>query len=438
MKKVKTRAVSALIIAGCIVIGLCLYIIRYFDDGEAWASFQSNRSVFSQGVLDTGTVTDRNGIVLAHAGDGIFYYADDAAVRRACFHVVGDYSGNVGTGVLTAFASRVAGYNPINGTYSADGTGGELELSIDSSLNTVAYNALNGRNGSVLVMDYTTGEILCMVSSPSYDPASPPSDLSGYDGVYINRAISATFAPGSIFKLITLTAAIENVADLYSRSFYCAGSVSIGGGTVTCSGTHGTQTVEQAFANSCNCAFAALSVELGGELIAEYAEKLGITTTSDLDGIITSAGSFDVAQDGSTDLAWSGIGQYNDLVSPYSMLRLVAAVANSGTVKEPTLLLGGGNGTTGLISGETAGKLADMMSYNVIYGYGTWNFPDLSICAKSGTAEIDGKSSHAWFVGFLDDDEHPLAFVVMVENGGGGLSVAGSVANTVLQAAVSS
>ena len=77
-----------------------------------------------------------------------------------------------------------------------------------------------------------------------------------------------------------------------------------------------------------------------------------------------------------------------------------------------------------------------MMNYNVVNGYGSWNFPDLKLCAKSGTAEVGDGTSHAWFTGFLDDTEHPYAFAVIVENAGGGLTHAGSVANIVLQEAV--
>ena len=78
-----------------------------------------------------------------------------------------------------------------------------------------------------------------------------------------------------------------------------------------------------------------------------------------------------------------------------------------------------------------------MMSYNVAAHYsGDSNFPVLNLCAKTGTAELGDGTSHAWFAGFLQDEEHPYAFVVMIEQGGGGLSAAGSLANTLLQAAV--
>ena len=118
------------------------------------------------------------------------------------------------------------------------------------------------------------------------------------------------------------------------------------------------------------------------------------------------------------------------------MLRYVSAIASGGMLREPTLLLGHKNAKTDLLDAATANKLRDLMSYNVQAHYGTWNFPGLNICAKTGTAEVGDGTSHAWFTGFLLDDAHPYAFVVLVENGGGGLGVAGPVANAVLQEAV--
>ena len=86
---------------------------------------------------------------------------------------------------------------------------------------------------------------------------------------------------------------------------------------------------------------------------------------------------------------------------------------------------------------NTAQRLQKMMNYNVVNHYeGEYRFPGLKLCAKTGTAELGDGTSHAWFTGFLLDDAHPYAFVVFVEQGGGGLTVAGSLANTVLQYAI--
>lgn len=431
------RSYFAFIIAIAIAAGMAIFLTKYFVYGNEWAMLRANQSVFSEGVLDVGTITDRNGIVLAHAGDGVFSYADDAEVRKSCFHVVGDYAGNVGTGAITLFNDRLAGYDPVNGVTSVTGKGATVRLSIDSELNKVAYQALYGRRGAVIVSNYETGEILCMVSSPSYDPNTEVDiSSSAYEGVYLNRSIGATYTPGSVFKIITLIAAIETLPDLDSISFTCNGRTEVGGEIVTCTGTHGTQTIEEAFAHSCNCAFSQLAQMLGAEKLKEYVEKLGITKSFLLNGAETKAGSFEKAENGTSNLSWSAIGQFTDLVSPYSMLRIVSAVANGGIVEEPTLLKNGRTAQTQLIKKETADKVAAMMNYNVTYAYGEGRFPGLKISAKTGTAEVGDGTDNAWFVGFLNDENHPYAFTVIIEKGGGGLANAGVLANTVLQAAV--
>lgn len=437
MKKIKNRAYFAVLIAAALVIGLCFYAARLYNNGKDWVMLRANQSVFNEGVLDKGTVVDRNGVVLAEAGGGVYSYAQDTNVRKACFHAVGDYAGNIGRGAISAFNYKLAGYNFFDGVSSIGGNGGKVRLSIDSALNTAAYNALNGRNGAVLVSNYKTGEILCMVSTPSFDPNSPP-DLSSaaYEGVFINRCLGSTYTPGSVFKLVTLYAAIEKMPDLKEKTFDCNGSAVVGGESVQCTGVHGQQTIEQALANSCNAAFSQISQELGADAISEYAEKSGLCKSFDISGVDTAAGSIEKAAEGTAALSWMGIGQYNDLVSPIAMLRFVSAIANDGVAKEPVLLKNGYSAGTRLMKEEVSGEIREMMSYNVTYAYGAGQFPNLKICAKTGTAEVGDGRSHSWFVGFLNDEENPLAFTVVIEHGGGGLANAGPVANAVLQAAV--
>lgn len=437
MKKMRNRSYFALIIAAGLIFGLIVYATEFLTDGRKWAMLTADQSVYNQGVLDKGIVTDRNGVILAAATNGVFSYASDETIRKSCFHVVGDYGGNIGSGALSVFSYKLAGYNPINGVASLNDKGGTVKLSVDSKLNAVAYKALRGRKGAVLVSNYKTGEILCMVSTPSYDPNTTP-DLSNpaYDGVYINRCLGATFTPGSVFKLITLDAAIENIPDLKQQTFTCSGSTVVGGDTVTCTGKHGKQTVEQALAHSCNVAFSDISQQLGADKIYDYAKKLGFLDSLNVSGIATAAGNVDKGPAGSSYLSWMGIGQYNDLISPIALLRYVSAIADDGVAKEPILLKGGSTDETRLLKSDTAEQIKEMMSYDVSYDYGTSSFPNLKMCAKTGTAELGDGTTNAWFTGFLDDSDNPLAFTVVIERGGGGLANAGPVANAVLQAAV--
>ena len=425
MKKVKRRANAALLLALLLVAGLAFYLVRLAEDGGAWAGYFS-------GGTPGGVITDRNGVTLYASDENGVSYAADYTTRLACYHLIGDSAGNIRTGALRQFRDKLTGYNIVSGVSS----GKTLRLTVDSGLNAAAYNALAGRDGAVMLMNYVTGEILCLVSTPADDPMNPSAAPA--DGTYINKCLSASFVPGSVFKLVTLAAAIENIPDLFERSFWCEGQSVIGGAELNCTGSHGSQTIEQALANSCNCAFGALAVELGADTLAEYAQKLGLTQELSLDGITVPAGQFDRAEPGSIGLAWSGIGQYNDMVVPYSLLRYVAAIANGGSVMEPTLL---GHGSLDraaeLLSADTAARIAEMMNHNVQASYGgEWTFPGLNVSAKTGTAEVGDGTSHAWMTGFLDDPNHPYAFVVLVEHAGGGLTNAGPVANAVLQAAV--
>ena len=427
MKKITHRAVSVLLLAALIIAGLVLYTLRYIDDGRDWAlSFARANSG------STGELTDRNGRLLASFDAVENRYAEDAATRTACYAVTGDYWGRSGTGALTWFWDDMHSYSLLTGTTHSSSV--DLQLTVDASLCRTAYEALGGRKGAVMLMDYRSGEVLCMVSSPSVDPldnGEPP------EGAYLNRCLSSCFTPGSVFKLVTAAAAIETVPNMDDRSFYCEGEYEIAGVPIICSGDHYTQTFEQAMANSCNVAFAQIAVKVGQENMIEHVRAYGFLDRHDLDGIPSAAGSYPLDFIGDPELAWSGIGQSTDLVNPYAMLRFVAAVANGGKLAEPHLIAGRSGPVTRLVDEDTAETLGAMMNYNVVSHYdGGNNFPGLNLCAKTGTAELGDGSSHAWFVGYLLDEQHPYAFVVLVENRGGGLAAAGPVANAVLQKAV--
>ena len=426
MKQITNRAVSLLLIAAAIIAGLALYTIRYVDEGRDWALAFARANSGS-----TGELTDRNGVLLASFDAVDNRYADDEATRVACYHVTGDYWGRSGSGALTWFWDDMHNYSLLTGTTHASNM--ELKLNIDASLCRTAYEALDGQKGAVLLMNYRSGELLCMVSSPSIDPldnSEPP------EGAFINRALAASFTPGSIFKLITAAAAIETVPNMDDRSFYCEGEYEIAGVPIVCVGAHYTQSFEQALANSCNVAFAQIAVKVGQENMIEHVRDYGFLDKHSLDGIPTAAGSYPLDFVGDPELGWSGIGQSTDLVNPYAMLRYVAAIANGGVLAEPHLIAGESGPFTRLVREETARQLAGMMNYNVVAGYGEERFPGLRLCAKTGTAELGDGMSHAWFTGFLADEAHPYAFVVLVERGGGGLSVASPIANTLLQAAI--
>ena len=454
MKKIEKRALLCLLLAAALLAGSALFVFRFVLNGGKWAAFAANRHLYnSQGQLALGRVLDRDGDVLSWVGeDGSRHYYDNATVRKATLHAVGDAQGKIGTGALVAFAGKLSGYNLITGAYSPLGQGNDLYLTIDARLNYIAYQALGGKKGAVGVYNYETGEILCMVSSPTYDPLDPPEDVENdpaYDGVYVNRFLSGTFPPGSVFKTVTLAAAIENLPDLFERTWTCTGSTLVGGEAVTCPSAHGELDIGGALASSCNGVFAQLAVELGPQVLAQYTDQAGLTASYQVSGLKTAAGTFSFSGASENQLGWAGVGQYNDLANPCAIMVYMGAIANGGKAAVPRLILKTENAlglpslpaltrrTGTLVSSSTAATLAGLMADNVSQSYGAWRFPNMDICAKSGTAEVGGgQAPHAWFAGFLRNADAPYAFVVLVENGGSGADAAGSVAAQVLDALV--
>jgi len=443
MKQVRKRTLILFCIAAFLFLGTLIFGIRWAASGRDWVGYFGNTSLYH-----TGAIYDRNGILLYDGETGA--YAESKSIRKATMHLVGDQ--NIATSMRLLLSDRLSGYNIITGTALGSH---DLYLTIDATLNETAYNALNGKKGVVAVYNYKTGDILCLVSAPSFDPQNPPSNLEGsqYEGVYLNRFFSSTFPPGSIFKIVTSAAVLEQKENWADWRFTCPGKMELDGSVITCPHLHGSDmTLAQALARSCNCAYAQLALDLGGDVLNDYAASAGLLKSYQISGVSTAAGKFEVAAPSSGDLGWSGSGQFHDMINPASFLILMGGIANDGTAVIPSLLererfsgssfpsaLGERTSKTNIWKASTCETLQEMMRNNVLETYGQKKFGDLNICAKSGTAEVgNGATPHSWFAGFLDDAEHPLAFIVLVENGGSGSDVAGSLAAKVLKQAVDS
>ncbi len=324
---------------------------------------------------------------------------------------------------------------------------GVIALTVSAKLQTVALEALGDKKGTVAVYNYKTGEILCAVTTPTYDPDNVP-DIEGnselYEGAYMNRFVQSTYTPGSIFKIVTLSAALDTLPDAENMTFTCTGSWGGGEYPVTCERAHGTQTLQEAFCNSCNCAFAELSQKIGTDALYECVSNYEVLESVGFDGISSVRGNFE-RTDAPIDLAWSAIGQYTDLINPCSYLQYMGAIAGNGKAAVPYVVASvtdakGGYAaqtqyTDEVISPETAQTVREYMRYNVENKYGDSNFPGLHVCGKTGTAELDnGKASTAMFAGFVEDEQYPLAVIVCVEEGGYGSQTAVPIAAKVLTA----
>ncbi len=280
MRLIIRRASVVYVLIAAFVAGLLFYSVSFFKNANKWVMNEANEHIFTGANLSMGNIYDSKGDMLISSADGERVYHEDETVRQATLHTVGDTGGYIATGVQRTYRTQLLGYNIVDGVYniSGDSTGNNITLTIDANVCAAALDALDGRDGAVCVYNYKTGQIIAMTSGPTYDPANKPDideEDEDWDGVYMNKALTGLYTPGSIFKIVTAAAAIEYLPDIYSRTFTCDGAAHFDDGDVTCLGVHGEQTFEQALNNSCNTAFSEIAVELGPDKLKAEAEKMG-------------------------------------------------------------------------------------------------------------------------------------------------------------------
>ena len=457
MKKSLNRSIMIWIIAFAFFIGLGYFVINLVIHSSEWAQMPMNAHISVSGLAQAGAIYDRNGNILAQSVDGERLYNDDYSVRVATLHAVGDDSVNISTAVQSRYRTGLTGYNFILGLGLPESfkSSSDITLTLDANACAAAYNAMaaNGYKGACVVYNYKTGEVICDVSTPSYDPYDPVEIVEGddtYEGVYLDNVVSSTYTPGSTFKLITAAAALENIEGAEDRYLYCEGSKIIGGEYVTCVEPHGEVDLKTAMSHSCNIYFAELAVELGEDTMNKYAEMFGFNKQFKLDDNNIAKSHFDASDASIGSLAWSGVGQYTNMVNPLHMAIICSAIANGGTPTQPYMIedvsslfnlnniLGNsskGGSMDRMMKSTTANKLAEMMRYTVSDYYGDSMFGgNLHVAAKTGTAEVEDGEDTGWVVGYVTDEDCPLAFAVVIEHGGFGYSSAGPVASAALQA----
>ena len=430
MNRVTKRTWLMSVFIGVLLLGMVFFLGEYATQAGTWIGTAG--SLQSSGG---GTVVDRSGEVLLTLDQGRTY-SENATTRKSTLHWLGDRNGFISATAVNHYAGQLAGFDLFNGIYDASGEGGQEVLTISAKVQNAALEALGSRKGTIGVYNYKTGEILCAVTSPTYDPDNVPDiagDTSGaYDGVYLNRFLQSAYVPGSIFKIVTVSTALETVPDILDQTFQCYGRLEYGTEAVTCEVAHGRQNLKQAFANSCNCAFAQIAELVGKQNMVKYVNQFQVVEPLHFDGITTAKGNYDISETAQVSFAWSCIGQHSDLINPARYMTFMGAIASGGSGAEPYIVSQVTNGgeityqakttSTGrLMSEETAATVREYMRNNVQSVYGSGNFPGLSVCAKSGTSQLGGTEvSNAMFAGFVENEEYPLAFIVVVENGGYG------------------
>jgi len=316
-----------------------------------------------------------------------------------------------------------------------------VKLTIDKKVQKIIEDVMdkNVQRGAVVVIDAKTGEILAMASRPNYKQFNLEDYLEREDAPLINRAVES-YTPGSIFKIVILSAALEEkIADL-DEFFYCKGFEQVGGNIFKCSsydeGGHGKLTLKNALAYSCNSVFIQLGMRLGKDKIIEYARRFGlgektfIGLPEEKSGNIPRNVEVYYQEIGNISIGQGAIG-----LTPLQAAQLMLTIVNDGTLIKPLLIkeviCKDGNvhrnwalgvNSSKILSSETAKKVRDALEAATQYGTGIRANPGNNnrIGGKTGTAETANKRSHAWFVGYYPAEKPKLVISIFVEHGGSG------------------
>ncbi len=400
-----------------------------------------------------GRILDRDGEVLAETEIG-----PDGEPRRVytapgAVHVLGFTSPRVGAAGVEAVASdRLMGQRASTphdtwlDLLNEPRSGEDVQLTIDADLQAVASAALEGATGAVIALDPTTGEILAMASSPTFNPNFSPEEWDHLRedaaSPLLNRATLGLYPPGSTFKTVTLAAALEAGLVEPDSPASCPSEIFIDGVRIVNENEppgRRTQTVADAYAYSCNTFFAQLGIEVGAERLREMAEALGMTDAPPL-ALPTSEGRLATTEgflETAAGLAASAFGQGELQFSPLHLALVTAAIANDGVVPQPRLFLHEEPSEwRRAMSPETARELAEVMEHGVEVGWAsTVAIPGVRVGGKTGSAEvISEEAPHALFIAYAPIEAPQIAVVVIKERAGSGSQQAGPVARQVIEA----
>lgn len=315
--------------------------------------------------------------------------------------------------------------------------GEDINISLDISLQQAAVDLLAGLKASFVLLDANSGEIIVLASAPGFDPnefvgginSSRWSQLTtDPDRPLFNRAIQGRYPPGSTFKVLTATAALnEGIYDLNSE-FNDEGYLTVDGNIIRNfeEEVFGVHTLEEAIVQSINTTMAKVGLEVGAENLEDYFNRLGLSSSPEL-GLPLQASQLGNPGRNQVALAWSAIGQDQVLMTPLHMAKMFTPFANQGYIPEISLQLKDySDKQEQVLSEETVNNLRTALKKVVTEGTGqAVNIEGYNIYGKTGTAEIAGRDPHAWFAGFIEDFQNrDLAFALLVEEGGVGGRVA--------------
>ena len=438
------------------MIGYFGYFLQAQSESVINNSYNARLDSFSDRIV-RGDILSSDGRVLAETQIG----EDGSELRvypyEALFsHVVG-YSDHGKTGLesLANFYLLSSHTNLVEKTMNelADvkNLGDNVVTTLDVDLQWVAADALGDRKGAVVVMEPDTGKILAMVSKPWFNANTLGKDWDvlvssdNTEAQLLNRATQGVYPPGSTFKIVTMLEYIrEHPNDWRTVTFDCDGQYEIEDYKISCyhGNAHGHQTLEQAFANSCNGAFASLGLKLNPGGMKTLADQLLFNTELPL-ALAYNKSSFVMGSEADTwEILQTSIGQGSTQMTPIHNAMVTAAIANGSVLMKPYLIdrvenvlgqevkkfLPVSNGS--LMTADEAETMSGLMRQVVTEGTGSAVRTDAyAVAGKTGSAEFEtGKETHAWFTGFAPVDDPKLVVTVVVEEAGSGGQVAAPIA----------
>lgn len=439
------RIIKVLVFISALFIGLILYLsyFQLFKSEEILDNSFNKRNWIGQEKILRGKIVDRNGETLAFSEK-----EGEKQVRKypkgsLYGHIIGYSYREYGKSALEASYDEelldLKESNPIDELKDIlksgkEQFGNDLTLTIDHNLQSKAYDLLSGKKGSIVMMNPSTGEVYVMASNPTFNPTTLKEDwaslVDSEDSVLLNRSTTGLYPPGSIFKVITATASLEDSS--IKKTFNCSGSTTIGGYTLSDYGKsgHGNIDLKEALIKSCNVSFAETGVQIGKEGMRSEAEKYMFNKNIPFD-LKASKAQFSKDKMDDAELAQTSIGQGKTLVTPLNMAMVASSIANDGQMMKPILVkevkdhdgdVVRKNTTKSLSttsSPEIANELTDMMTGVVERGTGTnAKINNVNVAGKTGTAENETDMAHAWFIGFAPTENPKVAVAVILENNG--------------------
>ena len=472
-KRLTRTMVGFSVLFALLVANLTLIMVVQADYYQNMAG--NNHTLMQESDTERGSISTYDGVVLAESQqteDGSYervYPAGDLAS-----HVVGYYSTQYGTSGIEASENETlkgqqnyaSWTDVINAAAGINTPGNDVRLTINSTIQQAAQDALEGETGAAVVMDPSTGAVLAMASSPTYSAGdvealleqAAASDGSDDAGQLVNRATQGLYAPGSTFKIISLATALQNGIASEDSVYASPGTMEIGNAEVSNFGdeSYGDITLQRATALSSNTVFGQLGVQIGAQLLVEGAEAFGFNKDLDFELPVVTSLMPDPDEMTEWETAWASAGEpvgehespAGPQVSVLEMAMVGCAVANNGTIMQPYLVdsVYNANGersyqaqaTTYLqaITSETASRVKEVLKDVVDYGTGTTAaINGVQVAGKTGTAEHpDGDDG--WFVGMADADSDTPSVVVAIVLEKNESSVASAKAGDILETAL--